>query len=320
MTATPASWSPSLGALRRVRAGVLEVGVHESGPTDGPVVVLSHGFPFSVEAYAEVAPRLADAGCRVVVPHLRGYGETRFLDAATPRSGEQAALGADLVALLDALAVPRAVLAGFDWGGRASCVAAAPWPSRCSGLVTLNGYNVQDPALAQTPTSPEAERRYWYQYFMHGPRGRTALEDPPWRDDFCRHLWTLWSPTWPFDDAAFARSAAAFANADFVDVVLHSYRHRHGLVAGDPACAALEDRLAARPTIAAPTIAVDGADDGVTPVGAVAATADRFVGEFEVRVVADAGHALPHEQPGAFATAVLDLVARERAQPARAGP
>jgi pimeloyl-ACP methyl ester carboxylesterase len=266
--------------------------------------VLLHGFPYDVHAYAEVAPRLAAAGARVIVPYLRGYGPTRFLSPATPRSGQQAALGTDLLALLDALGIGAAVLAGYDWGGRAACIAAALWPARVRGLVTGNGYNIQDIARSGEPAAPEAELRYWYQYYFHGERGRAGFARH--RVEFCRLLWRLWSPSWRFDEAAFARSAAAFDNPEFVEVVIHSYRHRYALVPGDPALEEMERELAAQPPIAVPTISLDGADDGVTPARDVAAGGDRFTGRFDHRVLPGAGHNLPQEAPAAFADAVLD--------------
>ncbi|MBX9612642.1 MAG: alpha/beta hydrolase, partial [Burkholderiales bacterium] len=249
--------------LKHVRAGVLDVAYFEAGPADGPPVLLMHGFPYDVHTYAEVAPILAARGCRVIVPYLRGFGLTRFVDAATPRSGEQAALGADLLALMDALAIPRAVLAGYDWGGRAACVVAALWPERCAGLVSFNSYNVQNIARAMVPEVPENEYRLWYQYYFHSERGRAGLAAD--RRGICKLLWKLWSPTWAFDDATFERSAAAFDNPDFVDVVIQSYRHRFGLAAGDPAYAGIEARLAAQPAITVPAITFDGEDDGVRP-------------------------------------------------------
>ncbi|MBA2965454.1 MULTISPECIES: alpha/beta fold hydrolase [Ramlibacter] len=295
-----------LQPLRTVDAGVLSVAYHEAGPVDGPAVVLLHGFPYDIHAYAQVVPPLVQAGCRVVVPYLRGYGATRFLHADTPRSGEQAALGADLLALLDALAVPRAVLAGYDWGGRACCVVAALWPQRCAGLVSLNSYNIFDHARALEPDTPENERRLWYQYYFHSERGREGLRRD--RRGIARLLWQTWSPTWAFDDATFERSAAAFDHPDFVDVVIHSYRHRYNLVAGDPAYAEIERRLAALPPIGVPAITFDGADDGVRPPAPAAAQALRFSGRREHRVVPGVGHNLPQEAPGAFAQAVLELV------------
>ena len=295
-----------LQPLRHITAGVLEVALYETGPADGPPVFLMHGFPYDIHAYAEVAPLLAAQGCRVYVPFLRGFGGTRFLDDATPRSGEQAALGADLLALMDALAVPRAVLAGYDWGGRAACVVAALWPDRCAGLVSLNSYNIQNIAQAMQPDTPDKEHSLWYQYYFHSERGRAGLAAD--RRAFCRLLWRLWSPTWAFDDATFERSAAAFDNPDFVDVVIQSYRHRFGLVAGDPALDAIEARLAAQPAISAPSITFDGADDGVRPPAAAEQHARFFTGPRWHRIVPGAGHNLPQEKPQLFASAVLELL------------
>lgn len=292
--------------LHHARAGVLEIAWHGCGPDDGPPVFLMHGFPYDIHAYAEVAPLLAAAGCRVVVPYLRGFGATRFLHEDAPRSGEQAALGADLLALMDALRVPRAVLAGYDWGGRAACVVAALWPARCTGLVSYNNYNIQDIARGIEPDTPENERRLWYQYYFHSERGRAGLAKD--RRAFCRLLWRLWSPTWKFDDATFERSAAAFANPDFVDVVIHSYRHRFGLVPGDPAYAEIERRLAAQPAIAVPAITFDGADDGVREPAPAQAHARLFAGPRSHRIVPGVGHNMPQEAPRVFADAVLELV------------
>lgn len=293
-----------LQPLRHITAGVLDVAVYEAGPVDGPPVFLMHGFPYDIHAYAEVAPLLAAQGCRVYVPYLRGFGTTRFLSDATPRSGEQAALGADLLALMDALAVPRAVLAGYDWGGRAACVVAALWPERCAGLVSLNSYNIQNIAKAMVPDTPGNEHSLWYQYYFHSERGRAGLAAD--RRGFCRLLWRLWSPTWRFDDASFERSAAAFDNPDFVDVVIQSYRHRFGMVAGDPALADIESRLAAQPPVSVPSITFDGSDDGVRPPAA-AQHARLFTGPRSHRIVSGAGHNLPQEKPQVFADAVLEL-------------
>jgi pimeloyl-ACP methyl ester carboxylesterase len=292
--------------LRHIDAGVLRVAYFEAGPARGTPVLLLHGFPYDIHAYAEVAPLLAAQGCRVVVPFLRGFGGTRFLSDATPRSGEQAALGSDLLALLDALAIDRAVLAGYDWGGRAACVVAALWPERCAGLVTYNGYNIQHIASAMRPLPPDGERRLWYQYYFHGERGRAGLAGN--RRALCRLLWQTWSPTWAFDEATFERSAAAFDNPDFVDVVIHSYRHRFGLVAGDPACAAIEQRLAAQPLITVPTISFDGTDDGVRAPADAPHDAPRFTGPRSHRIVPGVGHNMPQETPRVFADAVLELV------------
>ena len=292
--------------LKRIHAGVLDISYFETGPADGPPVFLMHGFPYDIHAYAEVAPMLAAAGCHVFVPCLRGYGGTRFLDAATPRSGEQAALGADLLALMDALNVPRAVLAGYDWGGRAACVVAALWPERCAGLVSFNSYNIQDIARAMEPSKAEDEHRLWYQYYFHSERGRAGLVKD--RRGLTRLLWKLWSPTWAFDTATFERSAAAFDHPDFVDVVIHSYRHRFGLVPGDPALEHIERRLALQPAITVPTITFDGVDDGVRGPADASAHASKFTGPRSHRLVPGVGHNMPQEAPRVFADAVLELV------------
>ena len=296
----------SMSPLRHIDADVLNVAYYETGPASGPPVLLMHGFPYDIHAYAEVARLLAEQGCRVIVPYLRGFGATRFLSPATPRSGEQAALGADLLALLDALAIPRAVLAGYDWGGRAACVVAALWPERCAGLVSLNSYNIQNIAQAMVPDTPQNERSLWYQYYFHSERGRTGLSAD--RRALCHLLWKLWSPSWVFDDATFDRSAAAFNNPDFVNVVIQSYRHRFGLVAGDPALLDIERRLAMQPPIAVSSITFDGADDGVRPPAVAAQHARFFTGPRSHRVIPGAGHNLPQEKPQVFADAVLELV------------
>jgi len=291
--------------LKQIRAGVLDVACHDEGSAAGPVAILLHGFPYDVEAYAEVAPPLLERGYRVIVPYLRGYGPTRFLSDATPRSGQQAVLAHDLLALMDALNVPDAYLAGYDWGGRAACIVAALWPERCRGLVTGNGYNIQDIAASATPQIPENEHRYWYQWYFHGERGRAGLERN--RHDLCRLLWHLWSPYWVFDDAEFDRTAPSFDNPDFVDVVIHSYRHRYALAPGDPAVEETERRLAARPQITVPTIAIDGEGDGVMPLDGCESHAPHFAGPYERRLWARIGHNLPQEAPQAFAQAILDL-------------
>ncbi|MFM9427077.1 pimeloyl-ACP methyl ester carboxylesterase [Variovorax sp. GrIS 2.14] len=291
--------------LKHIEAGVLDIAYFETGAADGAPVFLMHGFPYDIHTYAEVAPMLADAGCRVIVPYLRGYGATRFLDAATPRSGEQAALGADLLALMNALHVPRAVLAGYDWGGRAACVVAALWPERCAGLVSFNSYNIQNIAKGMEPEKAENEHRYWYQYYFHNERGRAGLEKD--RRGITRLLWKLWSPTWTFDDATFEHSAAAFDHPDFVDVVVHSYRHRFGLVPGDPAYDYIERQLAAQPPIAVPTITFDGIDDGVREPADASAHAAKFTGQRSHRLVPGVGHNMPQEVPRLFADAVLEL-------------
>jgi pimeloyl-ACP methyl ester carboxylesterase len=297
--------SAAAAAIRHARTPVLDIAYEEAGPPDGPPVVLLHGFPYAPRAYDAVAPILVAAGRRCVVPYLRGYGPTRFLHAGTPRSGEQAALGQDLLHLLDALRIPRAVLAGYDWGGRAACVVSALWPERCAGLVTCTGYNIQDIAAAARPLDPEQEHRFWYQYYFHTERGRAGLQAN--RRGMARLLWRLWSPNWAFGEAALDESARAFDNPDFVEVVIHSYRHRYGYAPGDPALEGIEARLAAQPRIAVPTIAPHGAADGVGPLETSERHARHFSGPYERRIIPLAGHNLPQEEPEAFARAVLDL-------------
>jgi pimeloyl-ACP methyl ester carboxylesterase len=293
--------------IRTARTPVLDIAYEEAGPPDGPPVVLLHGFPYAPRAFDAVVPVLTAAGRRCVVPYLRGYGPTRFRSADTPRSGEQAALGQDLLHLLDALRIPRAVLAGYDWGGRAACVAAALWPERCAGLVTCTGYNIQDIAASARPADPEQEHRYWYQFYFHTERGRAGLQAN--RHGIARLLWRLWSPNWAFGEATLAESTRAFDNPDFVSVVIQSYRHRYGYAPGDPALEGIEARLAARPSIGVPTIAPHGAGDGVGPLAMSEGHARYFSGFYERRVIPLAGHNLPQEAPEAFARAVLDLPA-----------
>lgn len=292
--------------LKHVVAGALEVAYEEAGPAAGAPVILLHGFPYDVRAYDAVVPPLAAAGCRVIVPYLRGYGATRFLAAATPRSGQQAVLAHDLLALMDALAIPQAVLGGYDWGGRAACIVAALWPQHARGLVTGNGYNLQDIPGSVRPQAPENEHRFWYQYYFHAERGRAGLMQN--RRALCKLLWRLWSPNWQFDDATFERSAASFDNPDFVDVVIHSYRHRFGLVPGDPQVEATEQLLTALPKIGVPTITLDGAGDGVMAPEGATRHAVFFTGPYERRVIPSVGHNLPQEAPAEFAAAVLALL------------
>jgi len=289
-----------------VRAGVLDVAFEDSGDRDGEVVVLLHGFPYDVRAFDDATVVLVRAGCRVVVPYLRGYGATRFHSPDAPRSGQQGVLGLDLLALLDALSIPAAVVGGFDWGGRAGCVAAALWPERVNGLVSCGGYNIQDIARSDRPAPPDVEHRLWYQYYFHGERGRAGLAAH--RFQLGRLLWRQWSPTWAFDDATYERTAPSFDNPAFVDVVIHSYRHRYGLVEGDPAAEAIERALAARPPIAVPTVVLDGGDDGVTSPASAAHLARHFTGRLEHHVLAGVGHDVPQEAPAAFAEAVMSLL------------
>jgi pimeloyl-ACP methyl ester carboxylesterase len=295
---------PSLPTLptRQVEAGVLDIGYHETGRPDGHPVILLHGFPYDIHAYAEVAPLLAQQGWRVIVPHLRGHGSTRFLDAGTPRSGQQAALGQDVIDLMDALHIPEAVLAGYD---RAACVAAALRPTRCVGLVSVNGYLIQDIAKAGLPAPASVEAGFWYQYYFLTERGRAGLEAN--RADIARVLWKGNSPQWRWDDATLARTVRAFDNLDYVEVVLHSCRHRLGHAPGYPEYAAAEAKLAAVPVIAAPAITLDGLADGVIRATDGSAWNGRFAGTWQHRRIPGAGHNLPQEAPRAFADAVAEL-------------
>jgi pimeloyl-ACP methyl ester carboxylesterase len=284
---------------------VLDVAYEQSGPDDALPVLLLHGFPYDPRGFDDVVAIVNAAGFRTIVPYLRGYGGTRFLSGDTLRSGEQAALGQDLLELLDALGIPKAVLAGYDWGGRAACVVSALWPERAAGLVSCGGYNIQDIPNAYKPADPEQEARLWYQYYFHTERGRSGLIEK--RRALCRLLWKMWSPTWAFDDATFDRTAASFDNSDFVDVVIHSYRHRTGNAAGDPRYAPVEAWLAAQPDIAVPTIALHGAVDGVTPVLMSESHRRHFTSAYQRRVLDNVGHNPPQEAPQAFADAVLQL-------------
>lgn len=291
--------------LKKIEAGVLEVAYLEYGDPSGWPCVMCHGFPYDVHVYSEIAPELAKQGAWVIVPYLRGYGATRFVSPKTPRSGEQAAFGADLLALLDALKIDKAVLGGYDWGGRSACVVSALWPERVNALVTGNSYNIQDIARSGIPASAAQEAAYWYQYYFHSERGRRGLEEN--RDGVARQLWEMWSPTWQFSDAEFERTAKAFENEDFVDVVVHSYRHRYGLVPGDPAVAHLETRLTAQPNITVPVVAIDGGASGIHDPSTD--DRDKFSGPFDYRVFPDTGHNLPQERPELWTTAVLDAAA-----------
>lgn len=294
--------------LKQIEAGALSVAYQEHGSPAGTPVVLLHGFPYDVHAYDEVTPLLVQRRCRVITPYLRGYGPTRFLSGDTPRSGQQAALAHDLLALMDALTIRDAVLAGYDWGGRAACIVAALWPGRARGLVTVNGYNVHDIPGSAQPQPPEDEHRMWYQYYFHGERGRVGLEQN--RRELCSLLWRLWSPNWRFDDATFERTAASFDNPDFVAVVIHSYRHRFGLAPGDPTLEDTERKLTAQPPIAVPTIALDGSSDGVVRAGGAKDHARFFKAAYEHRMVPGVGHNLPQEAPQEFAQAVLAVAGR----------
>lgn len=293
------------GTPKTVTTARLEIAYYDVGPANGPVAILLHGFPYDPRSYDDAAARLADGGVRCLIPYLRGYGPTRFLDPATPRSGEQAALGADLIAFMDALKLKRATLAGYDWGGRAACIVAALWPERAAGLVTGAGYNIQNVAASVRPAPPAAEHRYWYQYYFHTERGRAGLDAN--RRDLAKLLWRLWSPEWGFDEPTFLASAPSFDNPDFVDVVIHSYRARYGYAPGDPAYAEIEARLAEGPAIAVPTVNLHGLADGVHPAPAKDRDAAKFTGRYERRLLERIGHNVPQEAPAVFADAVAEL-------------
>jgi pimeloyl-ACP methyl ester carboxylesterase len=299
--------APSFGPLKQVDAGVLRVGYAEAGPARGPAVLLLHGWPYDIHSFAEVAPALAAAGHRVVVPFVRGYGTTRFLADDTVRNGQQAATAMDVLALMDALDIDRAVLAGFDWGARSADVVAALWPERCTGLVSVSGYLIGSQAANREPLPPEAELAWWYQFYFATERGRAGYER--YRREFSRLIWRLASPRWAFDDATFERSAAAFDNPDHVAVVVHNYRWRLGLAEGEPAYDDVERRLAEAPAIAVPTVTLEGDANGA-PHPDAGAYVRRFSGRYEHRVVAGGiGHNLPQEAPDAFTRAVLDVAA-----------
>jgi pimeloyl-ACP methyl ester carboxylesterase len=288
--------------LKKIKAGVLDVAFLEMGPSDGWPCIMGHGFPYDALAYEHVAPHLADAGARVIIPYLRGYGPTRFLSNKTSRSGEQSALGTDLLALMDALEISQAVVGGYDWGGRAACVVSALWPERVVALVSGNSYNIQNIATAMEPINASEEASLWYQYYFHSERGRQGLIKN--RRDIALELWKMWSPNWNFDKATFKATAHAFDNPDFVDVVIHSYRHRYGLVAGDPALRHVEVLLAQQPAICVPSLTIDGDADGVN-IG-TRHHGHRFAGPHEHRIFLQAGHNLPQERPANWAQAVLD--------------
>ena len=292
-----------MSSLRSVQTRVLDMAFLDEGRREGWPVVLAHGFPYDIHAYDEVVPPLTQAGARVIVPYLRGFGPTRFLSAGTMRSGQQAALGHDLIDLLDALDIRRAILAGYDWGGLSSCVAAALWPGRVAGLVSYAGYDVIDIDRLGHALSPALERVSWYQHLFQSERGRECLTQS--RRALCRILWEEWSPGWKFDDATFERTASSFDNPDFVDVVIHTYRFCLGTAAGDPALASLERRLAEKPRIGVPTITLDGRQDPLKP-GGTADHAPMFTARHEHRVV-NCGHNLPWEAPHDFADAILTV-------------
>jgi len=294
-----------LEPIKSIDAGVLRVGYFEAGPPDGPPVILLHGWPYDIHTYVDVAPMLAAAGYRVIVPHLRGYGSTRFLSANAVRNGEQAALAVDMIDLMDALKIDKATVAGCDWGARTACIMAAVWPARVSALVSVSGYLIGSQDAGKMPLPPQAELQWWYQFYFATERGRAGYEQN--RTDFARLIWQLASPKWNFDPLVFERSALAFQNPDHVGIVIHNYRWRIGLAEGEAKYADLETRLARAPVIAVPTITLEGDANGA-PHPEPSSYAKKFSGPYEHRLVKGGiGHNLPQEAPEAFAAAVKDV-------------
>jgi pimeloyl-ACP methyl ester carboxylesterase len=297
--------SPSFGALRQIDAGVLNVGYAEAGPPGGPAVLLLHGWPYDIYSFVEVAPLLAAKGYRVIVPYLRGFGTTRFLSSQTFRNGQPAALALDTVALMDALKIERAILAGFDLGARSAAIVAALWPQRCKALVSVSGYLISSQEANKAPLPPAAEFQWWYQFYFATERGRAGYDK--YRRDFNKLIWQLASPKWDFDDATFARTAASFANPDHVEIVIHNYRWRLGLADGERQYDDLEKRLATGPVISVPTITLEGDANGA-PHPDPSAYARKFTGRYAHRTITGGiGHNLPQEAPNAFADAVIEV-------------
>jgi pimeloyl-ACP methyl ester carboxylesterase len=305
MAAASHGAAASFAPLKQIEAGPLDIGYAEAGPVDGPAVFLLHGWPYDIYSYVEVAPLLAAAGYRVIVPYLRGYGTTRFLSADTPRNGQQAVVAVDIIALMDALKIEKAVVAGYDWGARTANIMAALWPERCKAMVSVSGYLIGSQEANKAPLPPRAELQWWYQFYFTTERGQEGYDK--YRRDFARLIWQLASPKWNFDDAIFERSASAFDNPDHVAVVINNYRWRLGLAEGETKYDDLEKRLATAPTIAIPTITMEGDANGA-PHPEPAAYAKKFSGRYEHRLIEGGiGHNLPQEAPKAFAQAVMDV-------------
>jgi pimeloyl-ACP methyl ester carboxylesterase len=305
ISATTPGSNTSFASLRQVDAGVLNVGYAEVGSSDAPAVILLHGWPYDIHTYVDVAPLLAAAGYRVIVPHLRGYGTTRFLSSVTPRNGQQSAIAADIIALMDVLRIEKAVIAGCDWGARTANISAALWPDRCKAMVSVSGYLIGSREANKMPLPPKAEFAWWYQFYFATERGRAGYER--YRNEFAKLIWQLASPKWNFDDATFNRSAAAFENPDHVDIAIHNYRWRISVADGEPKYDEMEKRLAEFPVIGVPTITLEGDANGA-PHPEPAAYAKKFSGKYEHRLITGGiGHNLPQEAPQAFAQAVVDV-------------
>jgi pimeloyl-ACP methyl ester carboxylesterase len=298
------SQSP-FGSLKEVKAGTLNIGYADMGAADAPAVILLHGWPYDIHSYSDVAPLLVSAGYRVVVPYLRGYGTTRFVSASTPRNGQQSVVAVDTISLMDALAIRQAVIGGFDWGARTANIVAALWPERCKAMVSVSGYLIGSQKAGEAPLPPQAELQWWYQYYFATDRGQRGYDK--YRHDFSKLIWQIASPKWNFDDATFDRTAAAFENPDHVAIVIHNYRWRLGLAAGEPKYDALEKRLAEAPVIGVPTITLEGDANGA-PHPPPAAYAKKFTGKYIHRTITGGiGHNLPQEAPQTFAQAVIDV-------------
>jgi pimeloyl-ACP methyl ester carboxylesterase len=295
----------SFGSLKQIEAGLLNVGYAEAGPADGPAVLLLHGWPYDIHSFVDVAPLLASAGCRVIVPYLRGYGTTRFLSSDTFRNGQQSVIALDVVALMDALAIKQATLGGFDWGARTADILAAVFPERCKALVSVSGYLIGSQEAGNAPLPPKAELEWWYQFYFATERGRVGYDK--YRHEFAKLIWRLASPKWDFNDATFDRTAAAFDNPDHVAIVIHNYRWRLDLAKGEAKYDDLEKRLAAAPVITVPTITMEGDANGA-PHPDATSYAKRFAGRYEHRLIKGGiGHNLPQEAPQAFAEAIIDV-------------
>jgi pimeloyl-ACP methyl ester carboxylesterase len=293
-------------AARAIRTDTLEIAYEESGSASGNPVILLHGFPDDPRSWDDVVGPLTAVGFRTIVPYLRGFGPTRFLHADTLRSGQQAALAYDLNALIDGLKLQQTILAGYDWGARAACTVAALWPAKVAGLVSIGGYNIEDIAIDRKPASARQEHKGWYQWYFHTDRGKAGLEQN--RREICRLLWELWSPNWKFTDTLFEETARSFDNPDFVEIVIHSYRHRYGAAAGDPSLKAIEQQLIGQPRITVPTIVLHGECDGVHPPGLSEGQEKLFSAHYERRVIPLAGHLFPREAPEAVIGAIRELI------------
>lgn len=295
----------ALAPIRQIRAGELDIGYFEAGPADGKPVILLHGWPYDIHSYAEVAPMLAAVGYRVIVPHLRGHGSTRFLSASTFRNAQQSVVALDIIALMDALHIEKAILAGYDWGARTANIIAALWPQRCKAMVSVNGYLINSQERNKIPLPPKVEHGWWYQFYFATERGQAGYEK--YRREFANLIWKVNSPSWQFDDAIFQRSADSFDNPDYISIVIHNYRWRLSIAKGDPKYDVLEQRLAAGPVIGVPTITIDGDADGVAPASDGQAYASKFSGKRTHRVLQGVGHNLPQEAPQEFARAVIEV-------------